>query len=554
MITLRPFQRAAIDATWAFLRERDDNPCIVLPTGSGKSHVAAAMIHEALTQWPGSRIIVLAHVRELVAQNAEKLRHHWPEAPLGIHSAGLKRRDRFEPVIFASIQSVYTKSMQLGRFDLVIIDEAHRVPLHAEGQYRQFLADQRALNPILRVVGMTATPYRLGGGPVCGPDYILNDVSYEANVADLIRDGYLCKLVSRGGTVKVSLSDVHVRKNEYVPRELEAAVSVQEVVDAACDEIVTLCADRNAWLVFCAGIHHAKVVAAALQARGIACAALNGTTPAHERNHIISEFRARRLRALVNINVLSEGFDAPHIDAIIMLRPTLSAGLYYQQVGRGFRLSPSKENCLVLDYADNIIEHGPIDAIRPPRKPGQRADSDAPVRECPQCHAFIPAQSRSCPECSFEFPVKETPPHDRTASDAAILSGEGVEEAWHTVTGVYYAAHTGKSGIPTLQVTYTCGLRSFKEWVCLEHSGMARGRAVAWWLQRDQAFDYTSRTIPRHVSEALPKTDSISRPLRIRVRHKHPFPEIIGYDFNPNTDSATHAAHEGGHAERAASP
>ena len=181
---LRPYQRAAVDATWNYLRNREGNPCIVLPTGAGKTIVLAELIREALTQWSGTRICVLAHVRELVAQNADKLRRYWPEAPLGIYSASLKRRDRFEPVIFASIQSVASKAMQMGRFDLLLIDEAHRIPLRSEGQYRQFIADCLRANPQLRIAGLTATPYRLGGGPVCGPDYILNEVCYEARVGD----------------------------------------------------------------------------------------------------------------------------------------------------------------------------------------------------------------------------------------------------------------------------------------------------------------------------------------------------------------------------------
>lgn len=525
-MSLRPYQRAAVETVWNFLRHRDGNPCIVLPTGAGKTHVIAAMIQEALTSWPGTRVAVLAHVRELVAQNAEKLRRHWPEAPLGIYSAGLGRRDRFEPVIFASIQSVADKAMQLGRFDLLLIDEAHRIPLRAEGRYRQFIAECQRANPALRVVGLTATPYRLGGGPVCGPDYILNEVAFEANVGELIRDGYLCRLVSKAGAARADLAGVHVRNGEYVAAELERAVNRAAVVEAACDEIVSLCAQRRAWIVFCAGVDHAEAVTAALAARGIACVQVDGNTPSAERAARIEAFQRGELRALVNVNVLSEGFDATHVDAVILLRPTKSAALYYQQVGRGLRLHPGKDDCLVLDFAGNVLEHGPIDAIRPPRKPGEKATSGAPVRECPKCQALVLAALRACPDCGYAFPVRDEAPHSARASEAPVLSDELAKPVAHRVSSVHYARHDKPGRPASLRVTYTCGLRTFREWVCFEHGGIPRARAVTWWMQRANAV-----AAPRTVDDALQAADLLNRPAAIYVAEHGKYPEIVGYEF-----------------------
>lgn len=525
--TLRPYQRAAVDSTWSYLRAQPGNPCIVLPTGAGKTLCLAELIREALTQWPGTRICVLAHVRELVAQNADKLQRYWPEAPLGIYSAGLKRRDRFEPVIFASIQSVAKKAAQLGRFDLLLIDEAHRVPLRAEGQYRHFIEGCRHFNPGLRIAGLTATPYRLGGGPVCGPDYILNEIAYEARVGDLIRDGYLTRLVSKAGIARADLTGVQVRQGEYARGQLEQACNVAEVVEAACDEIVSLCADRRAWIVFCAGVDHAEAVADALTRRGIACAVVTGETATGERDARIEAFQRSELRALVNVNVLSEGFDATHVDAVIMMRPTKSAALYYQQAGRGMRLHPGKVDCLVLDFAGNIVEHGPVDAIRPPRKPGQKAESAAPVRECPVCHVILPVQARQCPDCGHEFPVQEHARHDATASNAAILSDEVTPPEDWSVSGLSFRRHEGKSGTPTLQVTYLCGLRSAREWICLEHSGFARAKAVRWWLDRS-----VQAIVPKTVDEALELAHDLKKPTRIRVQQRGKYLEIIGHEFD----------------------
>lgn len=539
---LRPYQRESVDCTWNYLRAQSGNPCIVLPTGSGKTIVLAELIREALATWPGTRICVLAHVRELVSQNHDKLMHYWPEAPAGIYSAGLKRRDRFEPVIFASIQSVAKRAMQMGRFDLLLIDEAHRVPLRSEGQYRQFIADCKRANPQLRIAGLTATPYRLGGGPVCGPDYILNEVAYEARIGDLIRDGYLSRLVSKAGATKADLSNVHIRNGEYLSGELERACNIEEVVEAACDEIVSLCADRKAWLLFAAGVKHAEHVRHALAERGVAVDLVTGKTPAAERDAIIARFQRGELQALVNINVLTEGFDATHIDAVVMLRPTKSAALYYQMVGRGMRLHPGKYDCLILDFSGNIVEHGPVDAIRPPRKPGQKADSEAPVRECPQCHGIVPIQARECPDCGYQWPLSEFfASHDTKASGAAILS-EDIKPARWPVKSVSYREHTGKSGTPTLQVTYHCGLRSFREWVCLEHSGFARAKALTWWMARDP-----QGLAPRTVEAALDVTDRLRVPTFIHVREAGKYPEIVKHEFaEPDTTAAEDAACDAG--------
>jgi DNA repair protein RadD len=536
-MNLRPYQREAIDAAWDWMRGNPGNPCIVLPTGSGKTVVMAEMIREALTEWPGTRILVLAHVRELVRQNAEKLEAYWPEGRdrIGIHSAGLRRRDRFEPVIFASIQSVVGKALRLGRFDLVLVDEAHRIPLHSEGQYRAFLEECRQINPHLRVCGLTATPYRLGGGQVCVPDGVLNAIAYESNVGDLIRDGYLCRLVSKSGATKADISKVHVRQGEYVAKELEAAVNTDDVVEAACDEMVQLCSDRKAWIVFCAGVAHAEHVTEALTRRGVACAMVEGKTPVRDRDARIGKFQAGQLRAMVNINVLSEGFDAQHIDAVVMLRPTKSAGLYYQQVGRGLRLHPAKENCLVLDFAGNVFEHGPIDAIVPPRKPGERASRGAPVWTCPECQTLVPIQQRECPECGYAHPEPEPakPPHFGTAFDMPILS-DGRGPKWLPVDQVHYRRHEGKSGVPSMKVSYQCGLRTFHEWVCVEHTGFARSKAAAWWNMR------STLPTPRTVDEAVAESrHSLPTPKRILVRESGKYPEIINHDFAHDLRSQT---------------
>ena len=166
---LRPYQAEAVEAVYNHLRTKDNNPCIVLPTGTGKSVVIAKIVSDAVSQW-GGRALILAHVKELLEQNAGKVKALCPEIPIGIFSAGLKSRDTDEPVIVAGIQSVYEKACDLGAFDLIIVDEAHLIAPDGDGMYRTFLKDMKVINPKVRVIGLTATPFRLKGGLICQPE------------------------------------------------------------------------------------------------------------------------------------------------------------------------------------------------------------------------------------------------------------------------------------------------------------------------------------------------------------------------------------------------
>lgn len=541
---LRPYQAAAKELCWNYLRHADGNPALVLPTGAGKSPLMAALASEAVQQW-GGRVGIVAHVRELVEQNSAKLRAFWPEAPMGIYSAGLNRRDRFDLILFCQIQSVAKRAHELGKFDLLLIDEAHRVPLRSEGMYRQFIADCRKLSPSLRVIGLTATPYRLQGQavPVCGPEHILTEIAYEARIPDLIADGYLSPLVSKAGELP-DLSRVHLRGGEYIESELGDAMLSDGLVERTTDDLCKRAADRKAWIVFCVNVAHAKAVSDALAARGVAAGLVHGGTPKGERADLIDRFQCGDLRAMVNVNVLSEGFDAPHIDCVAMLRPTKSPGMYYQQVGRGFRMAEGKTDCLVLDYAGNMLEHGPVDAIkvRPARRKGSVAKVEtSKAKECPKCSAIVPAQTRIC-ECGHRW-TGDYPSHLDCPVDAPVLSTdrERVINTF-TVDSVRYNRHEKPGKVPSMRVTYQCGLRQIREWVCVEHSGIARAKALSWWQAR------TGDTPPRTVEEALPLAWQLPTPVAIVVDETEKYPEILRHEFE------TAGAADSGVAQGAGNP
>ena len=181
MLQLRPYQEAAKAAIYDYLRQHDDNPCVMIPTAGGKTPLMASVCKDAVELWDG-RVLILAHVKELLEQTTEKLKLVCPEVKFGVYSAGLKRRDTEHAVIVAGIQSVYKKACELGPFDLIIVDEAHLIPPDGEGMYRQFLTDAKVINPEVRIIGLTATPFRLKSGMICAPENILNAICFEVGV------------------------------------------------------------------------------------------------------------------------------------------------------------------------------------------------------------------------------------------------------------------------------------------------------------------------------------------------------------------------------------
>ena len=489
-MTFKPYwyqEEALVQTNQWFRTNKTGNPCVVIPTGGGKSVVIAETIKQYLTKWPKTRIIVLAHVKELIRQNYEKTTRHWPDAPLGtfgIYSAGLNQRDTESRVIFAGIQSVAKRAFQLGRFDLIFVDEAHRIRLEDEGQYRLFIEECRKANPGVRIIGYTATPYRAKGGMIIGEDYILNDISYEVGVRTLIDQGYLCNLVSKGSSdnyaehLNERLDKVSVRGGDYVESELNNAFD-REILNEAINEIIYLAQDRKSWVVFCAGVESAEMTTDMLKSKGIETRLITGATPKEERDQATEDFKNGKYRALVNINVFSEGFDSQNVDCIIGLRPTKSPGLWYQQIGRGLRIHPNKENCLVLDFSGNTERLGPIDALRLPKNGlADGNKGEAPAKKCPECLEIVHAQAMVCPACNYEWPKIK---HDMTASNANVLSAPQT----HNVTSIFYFSHTPRreNAVTSLRVDYFSSNfnKICSEYICLQHDGYARKKAEKWW-------------------------------------------------------------------------
>lgn len=473
---LREYQQRTIDRLYDWFRVGNaGNPCLVLPTGSGKSHIVAALCKDAIQSWPETRVLMLTHVMELISQNAAKMREHWPSAPLGIYSAGLGCKILGEPITFAGIQSVRERATEIGHVDLVIIDECHLVNHKDEGGYRQLLADLIIINPSLRVVGLTATPFRLGHGLITDAPALFHALIEPVRIEELVYKGYLSTLRSKPTEITFDISAVRKRGGEYIESELQAAVNTDGNNIAVVEEVIARAGDRKAWLFFCAGVDHAERIAQLLNDYDIPAACVVGTTPKVARDQMLTDFKAGRLRALTNANVLTTGFDYPDIDLIAMLRPTMSASLYVQMAGRGMRIKSHTDHCLVLDFAGVVQAHGPVTAIEPTKKKGD-GKGDAPVKTCGTCSELVHISAKVCPACGSPFPPREMVKLQLRNDD---IMGIGSQEM--KVTEWKWRKHTSlASGKEMLSVSYFGRLSDPEvlEYFPVTHDGYAGNKAI----------------------------------------------------------------------------
>jgi len=472
---LREYQRRAIDQLYDWLGKHDGNPCLVLPTGAGKSHIVAALCKEAVQNWPETRILMLTHVKELIEQNAEKMRQHWPGAPMGIYSASLRRKNLEEPITFAGIQSIRNKADKIGHVDLVIIDECHLVSHKDEGGYRTLLTTLTAVNPALRVIGLTATPYRLGHGLITDAPALFHGLIEPVSIEELVFKGHLSSLQSKATKTRLDTSGVHKRGGEFIESELQAAVDTDLNNEQVVREVIELAGDRKSWLFFCAGVQHAEHIAETLTGYGIATGCITGATSKREREDTIAAFRKGELRALTNANVLTTGFDAPRIDLVVMLRPTMSASLYVQMAGRGMRVADGKENCRVLDFAGVVQTHGPITAIQPPKRKGE-GNGEVPMKVCENCDELVHISVMVCPACGAHFPEPEGKRFSLHNDDIMGIEGDTLNvSSWN------WREHTSRtSGKDMLVVTYYGALSDapVTEYLTVLHEGYAGDKAM----------------------------------------------------------------------------
>ena len=564
MFKLRPYQQSAVNSIWEYYSNGNTgNPVIAMPTGTGKSLVIGGFLKQVYEYYPGQRIMILTHVKELIEQNHDKLMKLWETAPAGIYSAGLKRKDIYNSITFGGIGSVVRRAEAFGHVDLILIDEAHLVSPNQSTMYQKFISELTKYNPNLKTIGLTATAYRLGHGSIVEEGSLFTDICYDITTLkefnNLIKQGYICPLIPKRTNMLLNVEGVHKRGGEFIPKELQAAVDRDEITDQAVREAVAYGHDRKCWLVFTAGVEHAIHTAEMLNAYGISARAVHSGSKKHpmtsnERDQILEDFKQGRIQAVVNNNILTTGFDHPAIDLILMLRPTSSPGLWVQMLGRGTRPvyadgydletlegrlaaieQGGKKNCLVLDFAGNTQRLGPInDPVLPKARGKKKQKGDAPIKLCEAvtlnneiCNTWVHASARECPHCGNEF-VFETKLTQEASTNELVkdIKEEDIPEILdYEVEHVTYQLHEKRGGIPSVKVSYFCGLRRFNEYVCVEHEGWPRRKAVKWWNER------STDPVPDNCNAVLTSTDYLKEPSSIRVWINRKYPEILAYFY-----------------------
>lgn len=532
MYVPRPYQNEAVDSIFDYYAKGGTgNPVVAMPTATGKSLVIAEFCKRVLKQWPSQRIICLTHVKELIEQNAEKIREQWPSVPLGIFSSGLGMRNIHNPLIYGGVASVVNCVSKFGFRDLLLVDEAHLISPKDGTNYQKVIAALRQINPNLKVIGFTATPYRTGQGLLTEGGlftHICYDLTTFKEFNKLIADGYLVAPVPKRTKTELDVSHVNQVAGDFNQDQLQSAVDIESVTYAACKEAVEEGFDRHCWLTFASGIEHAEHIATILQTMGVDAVAIHSKMPADKATDLLNDYRKGKIRCVVNYGKLTTGFDHPPIDFILMLRPTTSTGLWVQMLGRGTRPSPAtlKENCLVLDFARNTLRLGPINDPVIPRK---RVKGDipgvAPVRICGLCGVYNHARAVVCCGCGAEFPkVEKLIP---SASTEELIRQEiDPIVGYFEVQRVMYHRHQKKDRPPMIKVSYFCGLQMFSEWICLEHGGFAANKARAWWRERMGVM-----IAPPTTDEALKYMSRLREPKRIRVWTNKKYPEVLGYEY-----------------------
>lgn len=350
MIQLRYYQQEALDAIYKYYSEGNTGNCLVgLPTGTGKSILPAAFIQGVMKQWPNTRFLMITHVKELISQNANELLELWPEAPLGIYSSGLKLKQTAQPIIFGGVQSMIKHPQLFGHRDIAFVDEAHLVSAEESSQYQTFFAFMKLINPNLKIIGMSATLYRMGMGMIT-ENGLFTDIVYDKTSLEgfneLLAAGYMAPLIPLRTKTELDVSDVSIQKGEFAATQLQGAVDKAPITFKALQELVHAGQNRKSWLIFASGIEHAEHIAEQLGAFGIDCAPVHSKRPIDYNDAAIKAFKSNELRAIVNYGKLTTGFNHPEIDLIGMLRPTLSVPLWVQMLGRGTRPANGKENCI----------------------------------------------------------------------------------------------------------------------------------------------------------------------------------------------------------------
>jgi DNA repair protein RadD len=420
----------------------------------------------------------------------------------------------------------------------IITGNCHLVSPKDGTMYQEVVKKLTEINPYLKVIGMSATPYRLGQGMITD-DGLFTDICFDLTGVEsfnrFIALGYLSPLVAQPTKVEVDTSNIRIVNGDFAKGQSDA--EVDKILYEGLKEFIERSYDRHSWLLFTAGIKSSEHAAEILNGFGIDSVAIHSKLTTAECDKRFELFKTGKIRAICGANKFVTGFDHPPIDAIGDFSPTISPGKHVQKAGRGTRpydcnnksqyisgFDYVKRNCLFLDFAGNTKRNGPINDPRIPRKKG-KGTGEVPIKICEECGTYNHAAARFCcnPDCNveFKFQTKLT----NVAYTGQIIKSEAPILETFDVSKVIYHRHDKVGSMPTIKVSYFSGLKRFTEYVCLEHKGFARRKAESWWKQRHNSEP------PKTTDEALSIITMLRTPKRIRVWTNKKYAEIMQVEW-----------------------
>jgi DNA repair protein RadD len=511
---LRNYQKKALAKAHCWFKEETTYPLIVLPTGAGKTVVFTTLIKELYLANPEKRFLILAHRQELISQAVDKLLTVWPDAPVGILAASLKKFNQTAPIVVASRDTLASKKRleKSYPFDYIIIDEAHHVGPQMSSRYRKIIDHFEEIG-CPKIMGVTATPYRMGQGYIYGmDDHFFGGIAYKATIPSLIKQGYLSRLssfkVNNDAVIDASKARVKFKGGDYRESDLEALAIVDDTIYAIINDWLekAYLKGRKSTVFFCVSVLHANKMALFLQNQGVSAACVTAETPMDEREDILGRFEEGTLSALCNVAVLTEGWDAPRTDCIALLRPTKSLGLYVQICGRGMRPWPDKDDCLSVNDIDD--------------------------KNCRECEALkpLPPVSEELETIKDEVGASET----IIAAEGNVLSDElgeaDIIEVQEAVEFVRAERAVSKNGNDYLKIMFKTEENYWPRSTALMMTMNGKPRAVAEkkWRIMSRGFD-----LPYSIESAVQMVDrgALLEIKKVNLRKEGRYWNVIGVTF-----------------------
>lgn len=509
---LYDYQQYAIDAIFQYYNEGGTGkPLVVAPGASGKTVMIAETCRIITTTWKNEKVLVLSDDQEILTQDYDAITKQNPDLTIGLYSASLNSRT-IGDITVAAIQTVFNKPELFKDFTFIIVDEAHKIPLNKKSRYLKFLL---AMNK--PTVGFTATPFRLGTGYIhIGEGAFFSEIVYTITYNELLKAGRVCKLVNKQPGITLDASQIKKQAGDYIIKELSLAFDRSSITDEIVADLLVYKQLRKKWLVFAIDIDHCEHIAEKLNEAGIKTAVVHSKTGVN-RSVIISKFKDDHYQAVVSVAMMTTGVNIPEVDLIVLLRSTASPSLHGQIIVRGARVFPGKEDCLILDYAGNLMRNGPID--RPVIVVAGKGNGEPVMKVCENCDEIVHIAVRVCPSCGSQFHFQ----HSLTlaASQAQIMQAVH----WHDVNSVTYDVYTAANGKAMFAIFYQCGIRAFRQLVPIEHGGRATYNAHHWWKRRSDVEP------PMTAIECIEQSGTLKVPVEILVDESGKYDDIKEFNF-----------------------